>query len=286
MDPEPRRLGLHVLTETGLACDVSHGLDQHGNHWYLLRPSGHPADHAFAIRTTLRWRSVIIDFEPGKFAGELVSAMGAADDVGRSAFRAILGECSNRGAILDFRVNGSPVDPDIGMDWPAHWKQVSISLRRRLEPASDGNPPEFDAALAWTGRFAAAILALLPVQDGDDEELPGASGYEEGGASIQRVTRYERDRRNRAAAIAIWGSHCQACGLDFGGRYGEVAAGFIEVHHITPVSVLDPDTVVDPARDLVPLCPNCHAVAHRRDPPFSVDEIQTMLQRDSAETDN
>ena len=279
MDSEPRHLALHVLKETGLACDVSHGVDQRRNHWYTLRPSGHPADHAFAIRTTLQWRSVIIDFEPGKFAGELVSAMGATDDIGRSAFRAILGECSSRGATLHFHVNGSPVYPDKGMDWPAHWKQVSISLRSRLEPGADGNGPDFDTAVAWTGRFAAAILALLPVHDDDYGELPGASGYEEGGASIQRVTRYERDRRNRAAAIAIWGSHCQACGLDFGGRYGEVAAGFIEVHHTTPVSDLIPGTVVDPAHDLVPLCPNCHAVAHRRNPPFSVEEIRTMLQR-------
>ena len=46
------------------------------------------------------------------------------------------------------------------------------------------------------------------------------------------VNRYERDRRNRAAAIAI---HCLGCrhAADMGTRYGEAASGFIEVHHLT-----------------------------------------------------
>jgi len=83
----------------------------------------------------------------------------------------------------------------------------------------------------------------------------------------------------RAAAIAIWGYTCRACGLDFGARYAAAAKGFIEVHHKTPVSTLDPGTFVNPARDLVPLCPNCHAVSHRREPPFTVEELRTMLAR-------
>ena len=154
---------------------------------------------------------------------------------------------------------------------------MAISLHGYLEPKEDEERPDFNSVVSWTGWFVAAILALLPVRAEDGLQLPGATGYEEGAASIQRVTRYERDRRNRAAAIAVWGTGCRACGFDCGARYGDVAAGFIEVHHTIPVSDLEPDTVVDPARDLIPLCPNCHAVVHRRDPPFSVDEVREML---------
>ena len=276
METQQQQLRRHVLAKTGLAFEISHGVDGDGDCWYLLQPEGYPADHAFGIRMTVGWRHVGISFELGTFAGDLVACMGKTDITGQTAFRATLRECSNRGATIKFCVNG--LDLDDGAGWPDNWTHVSISLRSNLMPVEGSNDLDFGAAVTWTARFAAAILALLPVEDQDDVRLPGASGYEEGGASIQRVTRYERDRRNRAAAIAIWGASCKACEINFESRYGSVAAGFIEVHHTTPVSVLEPGTVVDPARDLVPLCPNCHAVVHRRDPPFSVDEVRDMVR--------
>lgn len=62
-----------------------------------------------------------------------------------------------------------------------------------------------------------------------------------------------------------------------GERYGSAAAGLIEVHHVTPVSQLGEDYIIDPRTDLMPLCPNCHSVAHRRNPPFSIDDLREML---------
>lgn len=61
-----------------------------------------------------------------------------------------------------------------------------------------------------------------------------------------------------------------------GSVYGDVVEGFIEIHHVTPVSQLGAGYLIDPANDLVPLYPNCHAVAHRRSPPYSVEEIRLM----------
>ena len=220
-------------------------------------------------------------FEPGKFAGDLLSTMGGADASGRAAFQSILRECSRHRAAVDFRINGVPHDPEDEAAWRQDWSRLLLTVNSRLEPDDGDEEPSIDAVMRWTGFLAAAIMALLPVQL--EESEPGSAvGHEEGAAITHRATRYERDRRNRAAAIAVWGTTCQACGLDFGSRYGDVAAGFIEVHHITPVSALGSSIAIDPASDLVPLCPNCHAVAHRRVPPFSVEEIRSMLE---AETD-
>ena len=277
MAAESQQLANFVSSETGLACEVEDGVNSQGDPWYLLRPAGVPADHAFAVRATMRWRRVVVVFEPGIFAGDLLAAMGDADSTGRASFRSVLAECSVRGADIVFRVNGQPCDPQTEETWPARWSRVSLSLQSRIDPeVHDGEQP-LHVTLDWSRLFVAAVLALLPVQPEEAEEQPPAVGYAEGGATTSQSTRYERDRRNRAAAIAIWGCKCRACGLDFGQRYGDPAKGFIEVHHTTPVSVLEPGTVVNPARDLVPLCPNCHAVAHRREPPFTVDEIRTML---------
>ena len=52
--------------------------------------------------------------------------------------------------------------------------------------------------------------------------------------SLRVVTYYERKRENRKKAIEKHGHCCKACGVDMGKRYGKVAAGFIEVHHLTP----------------------------------------------------
>jgi 5-methylcytosine-specific restriction protein A len=61
--------------------------------------------------------------------------------------------------------------------------------------------------------------------------------------------------------------------------YGELGREFIHVHHITPLSELGGPAPVDPAKDLVPLCPNCHAIVHRRRPPYTLDELRKALGR-------
>ena len=281
MVAESQQLAHFVSSETGLACDVEDGVNSQGDPWYLLRPAGVPADHAFAVRATMRWRRIVVAFEPGKFAGDLLAAMGDADSTGRSAFRSVLAECSSRGADIEFRVNDQPCDPQREETWPVRWSRVTLTLQSRIDPEVRDSEQPFGDALHWSRLFVAGVLALLPVQPSEAEEQSPIVGYAEGAATTGQSTRYERDRRNRAAAIAIWGCKCRACGLDFGERYGDDAKGFIEVHHTTPVSVVKPGTVVNPARDLVPLCANCHAVAHRREPPFTVEEIRSMLQSDS-----
>ncbi len=36
---------------------------------------------------------------------------------------------------------------------------------------------------------------------------------------------------------------------------------------------------VDPINDLIPVCPNCHTMIHKRKPPYSIDEIKEMLEQ-------
>lgn len=46
--------------------------------------------------------------------------------------------------------------------------------------------------------------------------------------------------------------------------YGEVGKGFIHVHHIVPLHELGGTYKVDYKKDLVPVCPNCHAMLHKK----------------------
>lgn len=77
----------------------------------------------------------------------------------------------------------------------------------------------------------------------------------------------ERNYRNpalRQACLEYWGTQCQCCGMDFEKVYGEsLGSGYIEVHHLRPVSSYEDEHQVNPVEDLVPLCANCHAMIHR-----------------------
>lgn len=101
----------------------------------------------------------------------------------------------------------------------------------------------------------------------------------EGRATLIELTRYERDPMLRALCIAQRGAACAVCGLTFAAAYGDVANGFIHIHHLEPLSAVRQAHEVDPTNDLIPVCPNCHAVIHLRTPPFTPDELRAMLRR-------
>lgn len=278
MPPDAHSLANFVTEETGLAFMASSGFDAEKNRWIVLEPEGHAGDHSFAVRVTLHWRRIELSFEPGKFAGELLKSMAAVDDDGRALFASVLRNCTEAGATVRFRVNGAEMPIDAGGVWSPDWSRLSLTLARgNLELGADGGQQDDQIVRDWTARFMAAVVALLPLERADTGE-PDISGYPEGALVRVEVNRYERDRRNRSAALAIHGRTCKGCGMSFGERYGAIAAGFIEVHHITPVSRLDPGYVIDPQTDLVPLCPNCHAVVHRKTPPLSIDELMLTVR--------
>jgi 5-methylcytosine-specific restriction enzyme A len=81
----------------------------------------------------------------------------------------------------------------------------------------------------------------------------------------------------RNACIAHYGAVCQVCKFDFSSTYGQIGNGFIHVHHRVPIVSVGAEYKVRPLEDLVPVCPNCHAMLHRREPPLSVDELRAML---------
>ncbi|MBY6018721.1 HNH endonuclease [Halomonas denitrificans] len=272
---DPKALGPVLSLETGLGLEANSRKDIDGRQIISLTPEGYNPAHTFAIEVAIEWRRLELSFVPGKFAGPLLQAMSEADASGRAVFKAVLEDCEELGAKIIVSPNGMEHrfnDVDL---WNATWRRLSFQLSKgSLELGAEDGIQDFEIVQQWATRFAAAVVSLLPLEEHEAEEL---EGFPEGAVQMVEVNRYERDRRNRAAALAIHGSACLACGMDFGRTYGPDADGYIEVHHVVPVSLLGPDYVIDPKEDLVPLCPNCHAVAHRRNPPFSVAEIKKLL---------
>lgn len=109
-----------------------------------------------------------------------------------------------------------------------------------------------------------------------DEYDVGAQ-YIEGQRVHVLVNRYERDRSAREKCILHHGAICCVCKFDFGEKFGSFGRGFIHVHHVVPLSAIGVQYEIDPINDLVPICPNCHAMIHRRSPPLSVEELSALI---------
>lgn len=92
------------------------------------------------------------------------------------------------------------------------------------------------------------------------------------------VNKYERDRGARAACIAHHGWACVVCGFHFEQTYGKVGRDFIHVHHLREISTLGRSYKIDPIKELVPICANCHAMAHTKRPALTPAELKRQLR--------
>lgn len=95
-----------------------------------------------------------------------------------------------------------------------------------------------------------------------ESTLPLPGTYPAWAVTTVGMNRYERDPEARRACIAHFGTSCAACGFSFETAYGDIGREFIDVHHTVPASLLVSDYRLDPVTDLIPLCANCHAMAH------------------------
>ena len=108
------------------------------------------------------------------------------------------------------------------------------------------------------------------------DELPPGQVYREGAVRQVTVNAHERNPQARRKCISHHGTACAVCLFDFAKAYGHQGRVLIHVHHIDPLRDADGQREVDPIVDLVPVCPNCHAMIHAKDPQHSIEEVRAM----------
>lgn len=136
-----------------------------------------------------------------------------------------------------------------------------------------------------------AIDAILPLTFGrQDEEASGFTHsfeetaqddlwFAEGNKKLQvhlvaeRSSGLVREFKKRLSNPC-----CEVCGFDFNQTYGELGRGYIEAHHVVPLSMREKEKVTS-LKDLVPVCSNCRRMLHRTYPGISVDDLKKRLSQ-------
>jgi len=94
-------------------------------------------------------------------------------------------------------------------------------------------------------------------------------------------TRYERNPHARRKCIEVHGFCCSVCDFNFQRTFGELGRDFIHVHHLQMIANSNGEYAIDPVNDLRPVCPNCHAMIHRKNPPYSIEEMKAIIQQNA-----
>jgi predicted HNH restriction endonuclease len=115
------------------------------------------------------------------------------------------------------------------------------------------------------------------LEQGQEESY---TSYMEGSKKEKYTTFYERNPKLRQQAVLIHGYSCFACGFNFKNYYGDCGEGFIHIHHLKPISEKGGENIsVNPKTDLVPLCPNCHSMVHRKkSETLSIEELKETIK--------
>ena len=129
-----------------------------------------------------------------------------------------------------------------------------------------------DASVALT-----VLLQDAGVQASQDVVVAKHNGrYLEGSVRDVTMTVAERSSRARAACISHYGYSCFVCKTLLRNQYSGLPLDLIHVHHEILLSSRKEETLVDPINEMKPVCPNCHAVIHSRNPPYSMAEMHAI----------
>jgi 5-methylcytosine-specific restriction protein A len=100
--------------------------------------------------------------------------------------------------------------------------------------------------------------------------------FSEGKSKTVSVNKYERNIRARMKCIEYYGLNCKVCECNFEEMFGSIGEDFIHVHHKIELASIGKEYKLDPIKDLIPLCPNCHSMIHRRKPAYSIEELRKI----------
>lgn len=241
---------------------------------YQLRVEEFPIPYGFSIETEKQfsWIESRISFDT--FSSSIIGEMENAASLMKEEFQQSIDSFAS-----------------VNVDYSSFVKETSIRDSTAINHFSSrvylDEMESFDEAIELSVSSIIVPLSMLiqnilgssylDNQDNPDDQ-PFPPEFDVEGRQIYQMSKtHERSRANRALAIQFHGTTCQVCSFNFEATYGSISKGYVEIHHLLPVSLMEIPAMVDPRSDLVPLCANCHRMVHRRWPPYSPAELRSFM---------
>lgn len=264
------KIKLHLERLYDIPFDVQ-GDVHFGDYWFDIKPQNQERE-LFEMKLRFKNRiRLVVEVNPEKYAAFSIHDMAMAGEEKKEIFSRYAEQLKKRKARVEFYINDIPYDPENPVDWPEEWTGYRLRVSRSPVAPENQEINEVEIAVSWAEIIAGMFLSLLNIKLLDEKEYP------EGGVRRIEVNRYERNPVNRELCLAENGYSCKICGFDFEKVYGEIGHHFIHVHHIIPVSKTDKEYLINPVVDLIPVCPNCHAMLHQMDPPLLPEELRRLI---------
>lgn len=246
--------------------------------WYEIRPKD-SNNELFVIHVEFKHKiRIVIEIEPEEYAAFSIQDMSRASEEKKKIFSKYAELFVNKKARVDFYINDNKTDIVNYEKWPNEWNKYRCRISKSpvIDECEESNLEDIIAY--WAGLAAGMFLSLLNVIQ--IEEKQNSELVPEGGQSKRLVNKYERNPINRELCLSANGYVCKICGFDFEKKYGPIGEHFIHVHHIVPVSEMKHEYMIDPVNELIPVCPNCHSMLHRTNPPLKPEELSKMIKRE------
>lgn len=173
-----------------------------------------------------------------------------------------------------------------GLDTPLHWKSIvvpkipferptildeqvesryvdskNVAIRRMRQVVGRGiRTPDAKCTIYILDKRYSALEDFLPDRF--------KNSFREGKRQQVILSKSERNPAVRKAALKHYGLSCQACGMV------PLNSSILDVHHLDPIAEGERQTRIE---DVIPLCANCHRLAHTKNPPIPISEIKALL---------
>lgn len=181
------------------------------------------------------------------------------------------------GHILGFEYDASnmPDDDTLIRDLQNVLEAYSVLFPKSPTPLFPTKPATVEA-----GSFDYKADDNLTATKNDDDEDEDEEQFIKEKRTYRYHRRIERSSQYAKEVKKVHGLQCECCNLDFGKLYGEIGKGFIEVHHMIPLSSLTPesDKAYNIKKDFAVLCPNCHRMIHRLPDPSDLETLKKLTK--------
>lgn len=260
---------------TGLSFESSIETLEAGS-FPAFRPTDLEYPNAFSLAVAQTPGRLSVSFVPDTFSRDLISSMGSFDELQLDCWKIMVASLESHKFSAFISVDKGPFVSANSIEsgsWQSFELEVFGSTLGLPEPQTN------ELTMQLLLDTVALLLCILPVEETEEDD---ADWDEEGALSRVSVNKYERSRRNRQLCISLFGYTCQICEFDFLNQYGDLGRGYVEVHHITPVSLMGGPYKLNPREDLIPICSNCHRMLHRKTPPYTPTELKQILAKNRA----